>query len=63
MSGAVVTGVDDGGGSPALSLRTMTNAALHPRWWFDLLTTEPLEFASLRSWGGSGRWWIDNIGC
>src|SRR4051812_49824642 len=37
---------------PALSLRTMANAALHPRWWFDLLTTEPLEFASLRSWGG-----------
>jgi len=32
---------------PSLSLRTMSEAALHPAWWFDLLTTEPLEFASL----------------
>jgi L-lactate dehydrogenase (cytochrome) len=38
---------------PALSLRTMANAARHPRWWVDLLTTEPLEFASLHSWGGT----------
>jgi L-lactate dehydrogenase (cytochrome) len=38
---------------PALTLRTFANAALHPRWWIDLLTTEPLEFASLRSWGGT----------
>src|SRR3712207_3533892 len=38
---------------PALTLRTMADAAVHPRWWIDLLTTEPLEFASLRSWGGT----------
>ena len=38
---------------PALSLRTMANAAVHPRWWIDLLTTEPLTFASLHSWGGT----------
>jgi L-lactate dehydrogenase (cytochrome) len=38
---------------PALTLRTMADAAVHPRWWVDLLTTEPLEFASLRSWGGT----------
>src|SRR3712207_5148396 len=38
---------------PALTLRTMANAAGHPRWWIDLLTTAPLEFASLRSWGGT----------
>lgn len=38
---------------PALSLRTVANAARHPRWWVDLLTTEPLEFASLNSWGGT----------
>jgi L-lactate dehydrogenase (cytochrome) len=38
---------------PALSLRTMANAAVHPRWWIDLLTTPPLEFASLNSWGGT----------
>jgi L-lactate dehydrogenase (cytochrome) len=38
---------------PALSLRTVADASLHPAWWFDLLTTAPLEFASLRSWGGT----------
>jgi len=38
---------------PALSLRTVADASLHPAWWFNLLTTEPLEFASLRSWGGT----------
>lgn len=32
---------------PTLSLRTLAEGALHPAWWFDLLTTEPLEFASL----------------
>jgi L-lactate dehydrogenase (cytochrome) len=32
---------------PALSVRTVAEGALHPAWWFDLLTTEPLEFASL----------------
>jgi L-lactate dehydrogenase (cytochrome) len=26
---------------------------VHPRWWIDLLTTPPLEFASLNSWGGT----------
>ncbi len=38
---------------PALTLRTVADAAVHPRWWVDLLTSEPLEFASLRSWGGT----------
>jgi L-lactate dehydrogenase (cytochrome) len=38
---------------PALTARTVANAAVHPRWWIDLLTTEPLQFASLRSWGGT----------
>jgi len=33
---------------PSLSLRTFAEGALHPAWWFDLLTTEPLEFASLK---------------
>jgi L-lactate dehydrogenase (cytochrome) len=32
---------------PSLSLKTFAEGALHPAWWFDLLTTEPLEFASL----------------
>ncbi len=30
---------------PALRLRTMVEGALHPRWWFDFLTTEPIRFA------------------
>lgn len=38
---------------PALTPRTIADAALHPAWWFNLLTTEPLEFASLRRWGGT----------
>ncbi len=33
---------------PTLSVRTVAEGSLHPAWWFDLLTTEPLEFASLR---------------
>lgn len=38
---------------PALGWRTLLDGALHPWWWADFLTTEPLEFASLRSWGGT----------
>jgi L-lactate dehydrogenase (cytochrome) len=30
---------------PALRLRTMAEGALHPRWWFDFLTTDPIRFA------------------
>ncbi len=46
---------------PALTLRTVANAAVHPRWWIDLLTTEPLEFASLQSWGGTVGELIDRV--
>jgi L-lactate dehydrogenase (cytochrome) len=38
---------------PSLSLRTVTEGAMHPAWWFDLLTTEPLEFASLNRFEGT----------
>ncbi|MCW2848661.1 MAG: lldD, partial [Marmoricola sp.] len=38
---------------PTLSLRTFTEGALHPAWWIDLLTTEPLEFASLNHFDGT----------
>lgn len=38
---------------PALTLRTVADAALHPAWWVDLLTTSPLEFASLNRWDGT----------
>ena len=30
---------------PTLSPRTVLDIALHPGWWFNLLTTEPLRFA------------------
>lgn len=33
---------------PSLSLKTFAEGALHPAWWFDLFTTKPLEFASLK---------------
>jgi L-lactate dehydrogenase (cytochrome) len=46
---------------PALSARTVANAARHPRWWVDLLTTSPLEFASLRSWGGTVAELVDRV--
>jgi L-lactate dehydrogenase (cytochrome) len=38
---------------PALSARTFVDGALHPAWWFDLLTTEALEFASLHRFEGT----------
>lgn len=38
---------------PQLTPRTLADMALHPRWWANLLTTEPLEFASLRESGGT----------
>jgi L-lactate dehydrogenase (cytochrome) len=38
---------------PTLTLRTVLDAIPRPAWWFDLLTTEPLAFASLDSWSGT----------
>jgi L-lactate dehydrogenase (cytochrome) len=38
---------------PSLSLSTFVDGALHPAWWLDLLTTEPLEFASLNRFEGT----------
>jgi L-lactate dehydrogenase (cytochrome) len=32
---------------PRLSLRTLLDGATKPRWWWNLLTTEPLRFASI----------------
>ncbi|MGE5827062.1 MAG: alpha-hydroxy-acid oxidizing protein [Micromonosporaceae bacterium] len=37
---------------PALTVRTVLDAARRPGWWFDLLTTEPLAFASFDRWPG-----------
>jgi L-lactate dehydrogenase (cytochrome) len=38
---------------PSLTLKTFLDGAVHPGWWIDLLTTEPLEFASLQSFDGT----------
>lgn len=38
---------------PQLTPRTLAGMARHPRWWGNLLTTDPLEFASLRESGGT----------
>ena len=36
-----------------LRLATMADMARYPRWWFNVLTTEPLQFASLSSSAGT----------
>jgi L-lactate dehydrogenase (cytochrome) len=46
---------------PALTLRTFADGAMHPAWWVNLLTTEPLSFASLTHWHGTVAELIDEI--
>ena len=38
---------------PSLTLSTLAEGIRHPAWWFDLLTTEQLEFASLHRFEGT----------
>jgi len=38
---------------PTLNLKTMWDMVWHPTWWFNVLTTDPIEFASLRSFDGT----------
>ena len=38
---------------PALTMKTIANALPRPWWWWDFLTTPPLNFASLSSWSGT----------
>lgn len=38
---------------PQLTAGTILNAIPRPWWWFDFITTPPLEFASLSSTGGT----------
>ncbi|WP_238145244.1 alpha-hydroxy acid oxidase [Antricoccus suffuscus] len=38
---------------PQLTPKTFFDMSLHPAWWANLLTTAPLEFASLRQSGGT----------
>ncbi|RCW43297.1 L-lactate dehydrogenase (cytochrome) [Halopolyspora algeriensis] len=46
---------------PSLTLRTIADAATHPAWWFNLLTTEPLTFASFKRWEGTVAELIDEM--
>ena len=46
---------------PTLTLKTLGDMALHPGWWFNLLTTEPLTFASLTGSGGTVAELIDKV--
>jgi len=46
---------------PALTIKTVVDAALHPAWWLNLLTTEPLTFASLSSWDGTVAELLDKL--
>lgn len=45
---------------PELTLRTVLDVLPRPRWWFDLLTTEPLSFASLDRWSGTVGEYLDS---
>ncbi len=38
---------------PTLSVGTLLDMALHPGWWFDKLTTEPLRFAAFTETQGT----------
>jgi L-lactate dehydrogenase (cytochrome) len=38
---------------PQLRYGALAEMALHPRWWLEALTTEPLSFATLTSTGGT----------
>jgi L-lactate dehydrogenase (cytochrome) len=46
---------------PTLSVRTVLDIALHPGWWFDLLTTEPLRFAVFTETEGTVADLIDRV--
>ena len=46
---------------PTLSLRTVVEMTLHPGWWFDKLTTDPLRFAVFSETGGTVADLIDRV--
>lgn len=46
---------------PTLTPRTFLDGATHPAWWFNLLTTEPLEFASFDTWDGTVQELINSL--
>jgi L-lactate dehydrogenase (cytochrome) len=46
---------------PTLSARTVFDIALHPGWWFNLLSTEPLQFAVFSETDGTVAELIDRV--
>src|SRR6478752_9663520 len=46
---------------PALTASTVLNAIPRPEWWFNFLTTRPLEFASLSEWHGTVAELLDSM--
>lgn len=46
---------------PTLTPRNMLDAIPRPWWWFDLVTTEPLAFASLNRWSGTVAELLDSM--
>jgi L-lactate dehydrogenase (cytochrome) len=46
---------------PKLKAKTVGNALVHPAWWLNLLTTEPLRFASLDTWDATIAELIDEL--
>lgn len=38
---------------PTLTPKTILDMGMHPAWWFNLLTTKPLAFATLSEWPGT----------
>ncbi|VEH35281.1 L-lactate dehydrogenase [cytochrome] [Cellulomonas fimi] len=46
---------------PALTVKTVLDAGMHPAWWINLLTTEPLKFASLSTWDGTVAELLDKL--
>jgi L-lactate dehydrogenase (cytochrome) len=44
-----------------LTVRTVLDAIPRPGWWFNLLTTEPLSFASLDRWPGTVAQYLDTM--
>ena len=46
---------------PTLSVRTLFDIGVHPGWWFNLLTTEPLQFATFTETQGTVADLIDRV--
>ena len=46
---------------PALTAKTFIDTLIRPRWWINLLTTEPLSFATLDRWPGTVAEYLDTM--